>query len=57
MAHLDDEFAQSNVQFALLTVVCVDHNLLTINAIKHTTHNAIQNIFQWSNSKHFLAIS
>jgi hypothetical protein len=41
MAHLDKETAQSDAQFTLLTVVLVDHSLLTVNTIKHVTHNNI----------------
>ena len=40
MVHFDDEFAQSNAQFALLIVVLVDQSNLIVNTIKHTTHNA-----------------
>ena len=41
MAHLDDKYAQSDVQFALLPIVLADQNLLTINTVKNTTHTTI----------------
>ena len=49
---LDDEFAQ----FALVTVVFVDHSLFIVNTIEYATHNAIWNTLQFSKSKHFWAI-
>ena len=36
-ARLDNEYAQ----FTFLTVVRVDQSLLTVNTIKHATHNTI----------------
>ena len=43
LVHLDDKFAQSDAQLADLTIVLADESLLTINTIKHITHNTIRN--------------
>ena len=56
MAHLDDESAQSDAQFTLLTVVLVDHSLLTVNTIKHATRRHMKHS-QFSNFGHFPIIS
>ena len=42
-ARLNDESAQPDVQFVLLTVVRADQRILTVNTIKHATHDVIRN--------------
>ena len=56
-AGLDDESAQSNTQFALMTVAHAYQSLLTVNTVKRATHNDIRNTLQLANSKHFSVIS
>ena len=54
---LDDKSMQFDVQCAIMLVVFADHSLLSVNTIKHATHNAIWNTLQLSNSEHFPTIS
>ena len=54
---LNDEYVQFDAHFAFLTVIFDDQSLLIVNTIRDTTHNAIWNTLQLSNSKHFPTIS
>jgi hypothetical protein len=41
MVHVDDESAQPDAHFTLITVVYDDQSLLIVDTRKHITHNAM----------------